>query len=427
MHATTRGWRDVATFTLSGLAAVIVLGVAGFLFIARTGTAEATRNAKALTRLAGEGIVAPNLTEGVLREDPAALARLDRIVRTRILRGPVVRIKIWTAAGRIIYSDQPALIGATYALGDDESEALRTGRSAAEVSDLTRPENRFERPYHKLLEVYQPIAGPHGTPLLFETYQRFDVIAARGRRLLLDLAPALVGALLLLWVIQLPLAARLARRLREGQREREDLLRRAIESSEVERRRVARDLHDGAVQNLAGIAWSLSATAATAPPEIARSLEASSAETRRTIRELRSLLVDIYPPDLHRTGIEAAVSDLVAAFANRGIATTVDIPRELALPPEAEALIFRVAQEAVRNSVAHAQAGNVSVRVRVEGRQATLVVADDGRGFQAGEAAERSHFGLRMIGDLARDAGSTLEVLSAPGRGTTVRLAVPLA
>ncbi len=254
------------------------------------------------------------------------------------MRGSVVRIAaIWTAAGRIISLDQPGADRRDLRAGRRRERGAADRRTAAEVSDLTRPENRFERPYHKLLEVYLPIAGPHGTPLLFETYQRVDVIAARGRRLLLDLAArprrgaaaALGDPVAAGWphgsraaCATVSVSARTccggrsSRRRSNGVTGRPRPPRRGGAESRGHRLVAVGD-------------------GRTAPPEIARSLEASSAETRRTIRELRSLLVDIYPPDLHRTGIEAAVSDLVAAFANRGIATTVDIPRELALPPEA--------------------------------------------------------------------------------------------
>jgi two-component system, NarL family, sensor kinase len=420
------GERAVATFALSAFAVVLVLGAAGVLLLERTGRHEAIRDAKDLTKLAGRGIVAPDLTQGVLRGRPAALAALDRIVRTRVVVDPVVRVKVWDADGRIVYSDEPRLIGETYGLREDERRALEQGTVAAEVSDLRRPENRFERHWHKLLEVYMPIRGPGGRPLLFESYLRFSSVSASGRRLLLAFAPALIGALLLLWLLQMPLAWRLARRLRAGQREREGLLRRAIESSDLERRRVARDLHDGAVQNLAGIAYSLAAAAGEAPPDLAPKLSEAADETRRTIRELRSLLVEIYPPDLHRTGLEAALRDLLAPFAARGIEAALELQLPLEVAPELEALFFRAAQEALRNVLAHARAKHVAVTVDVSDRTAVLVVSDDGRGFVPEEADTSAHFGVRLLDDISRDAGGTLQVTSTPGAGTTMRLVVPL-
>src|SRR5919202_6657723 len=85
----------VIKFALSGLAIVALLGVVGVELLRRTGTHEAIRDAKEVTRLAGRGIVRPAITDGVLRGDPRALAHVDRVVRMNVLRKPVVRVKIW--------------------------------------------------------------------------------------------------------------------------------------------------------------------------------------------------------------------------------------------------------------------------------------------------------------------------------------------
>ena len=122
---------------------------------------------------------------------PAALERLDRLVQERVLSERVVRVKLWTRDGRIVYSDEPRLIGAMYPRGDDEIEALRSGETHAELSDLTRPENRFERGEGKLYEVYTRVRTPNGTPLLFETYQRSSALTSSGREIWLPFAVAL--------------------------------------------------------------------------------------------------------------------------------------------------------------------------------------------------------------------------------------------
>jgi signal transduction histidine kinase len=106
--------------------------------------------------------------------------------------------------------------------------------------------------------------------------------------------------MLLLELAQIPVAVSLARKLRRGQQEREQLLRRTIEASECERRRIARDLHDGPVQELAGVSYTLTAASeqvkATRHLVVARTLDEASRQTRGSIRALRTLLVDIYPP-----------------------------------------------------------------------------------------------------------------------------------
>ena len=427
--------RLFARFALSGLLAMVVIGAGAFVIVRRSATSDAITQAKDLTQLAGRGIAAPVITPGVLRRDPAALARLDRVVRQRILtRTPIVRVKIWDASGRVIYSDAPSLIGTRFPLGAAELHTLRGGGTQADESDLSRAENTTERHFARLVEVYVGIRGPGGTPLLYEDYERASTISASSKRQWMSLLPALLGALIILYLVQVPLAYSLARRLRARQREREALLRRAIDASDLERRRIAADLHDGTVQRLAGVSLSLSAEANAMTTgedvEAARgALRHAAAETRETIRELRALLVDIYPPTLQRAGLSAALDDLVAPLRAAGIAVTVALPDDLKLPGDTEALLYRVAQEALRNARTHGEASAVDVTVETTDRAAVLCVVDDGHGFcpeDTDQSPDRPHFGLRLMRDLADHAGGTLSVLSSPGHGTLVRLEVPL-
>lgn len=424
--------RSVAKFALAALAAVVLLGVLAAAVLRTQTRNEAIRQAKELTRLAGEGIVEPVLPLGLYSGDPAALAQIDRTVRRSVLRDPVVRVKIWTAAGRILYSDDGRLIGQVYPLGAAELAAMREGRTNAEISDLAKPENRFDRGYKKLLEVYLPIKGPGGRPLLFESYSRFSSVAASSARQWQTLAPALIGALVLLWLATLPLAWSLARRLRARQREREELLQRAVQSQDAERRRIAGALHDDVVQDLAGLGFSLSAAASRAGANgTAGVLREAASQTRQTMRKLRAALVDIYPPSLRRAGLHAAVDDLAAPLVAQGAQVNIDIPTGASLPPGVEALIFRTVQEGLRNAAKHAAPEQVNVAVSVARDHAHATVSDDGRGFDADgpgddETKTAGHMGLRMLRDLAHDAGGELRVDSAPGQGTRLTLEVPL-
>jgi two-component system NarL family sensor kinase len=426
--------RLFARFALTGLVAMIVIGAFGFILVRQSATDGALRQAEDLTQLAGRGIAEPLITPEVLRGNPAALARLDRAVHERILTGtPIVRVKVWDAHGRIVYSDAPHLIGSVYALGADEQRTLRSGGTEADASDLTRPENRSERAFKRLVEVYVGIPGPAGQRLLYEDYERSSTISASSRRQWMGLLPALIGALLVLYLIQVPLAYSLARRLRARQREREELLRRAIDASDLERRRIAADLHDSAVQRLAGISLSLAANASDGPqladPEATRKAFAgAAAETRETIRELRTLLVDIYPPTLQRSGLAAALVDLVAPLRAGGITVSLEVADALELPPDTEALLYRVAQEALRNARTHGEATEVDIRVEEQTGQAVLRISDNGRGFSPDTADphQPGHFGLRLMRDLADHAGGRLQVHSTPGAGASVRLEVPL-
>ena len=425
MPETNPVWQAVVRYLLISLAAVVLISLLGVYLIDRSGQAEAIRDAKDQTRASAKWAVEPVLTNGAISGDPKALRDLDQVIRRRVLRDSlVVRVKIWDRSGRIVYSDEPRLIGARYPISDEELKEFDTSRIDADISDLSKPENRFELRFGKLLEVYATLQAPSGELLRYEEYYRSSYVTDRASRIFREFAIVSLGALILLALIQLPLAWQLASRLRRGQRERVDLLQRAVDASETERRRIAADLHDGVVQNLAGVSYSLSAAANDAPPEMAPALREAAAQTREGIRELRSLLVEIYPPELHRQGLEAALGDLLAPCTSRGIKTRLRVEPEGELPQNVQALFFRAAQEALRNVVKHADAKSVEVAVESQNGRATLCVADDGGGFDPEQGPEGAHFGLRLLRDLVREIGGDLKIDSKPGRGTTIRLEV---
>src|SRR6187549_1229603 len=133
----------VSRFAIVSVAAILVLGAVGVTIMRRTGTSEAIREAKQVTRLVGRGTVEPRVTGAVVAGNPRALQRLDGLIRRRVLRDPIVRVKIWAPSGRIVYSDEPRLIGDHYPLGSEQLDALRSGDLEADVSDLHEAENRF--------------------------------------------------------------------------------------------------------------------------------------------------------------------------------------------------------------------------------------------------------------------------------------------
>ena len=422
----------VARFVLAGLAAVAVLVVGGVLVARPIAERQAVDEARRLTTLAGRGIVEPALTDAALAGRPVALTRLDRVVQERVLDDEVVRVKIWTPTGRIAYSDEPRLIGDRYGLGSDQRDALRTGATRAEVSDLDEPENAFERDEGSLLEVYLPIRTPTGGLALFETYRRAGAIEASGRDFLRAFAPVIGAALLLLWLVQVPLAWSMARRLGQGLRERQALLETAAEASALERRRVAADLHDGPLQDLAGLAFALAGAAGRAPegtdPATVAALRDGADAAREATRRLRAAVVDINPGRLRDQGLGAALSDLAAPLRARGVEVEVAVPDALELAPRGEELLYRAAAEGLRNVAAHAGARRVTVRVRAEGGRAHLRLEDDGRGFEPATRARRraeGHVGLELVEELARHLGGRAEVRSAPGKGTVLEVEVP--
>lgn len=424
----------VARFVLGSVLAIAVVLIGGYFALRQVTIDEAERDTRERVLVEAKLVESSGLTDGVLRRDPAALAKLDEVVLGQVLAGSIVRVKVWGTDGTILYSDEPSLIGRRFALGEDELEILRRGGAQAELSDLSKPENQLERSAGKLLEAYTPIRTPNGSQVLFETYQRFSSVSASGSRLLRALAPPLLGGLFVLLLFQVPLAWSMARGLQRGHQEREELLASAVEASAQERRYIASDLHDGVVQDLAGVAFGLAPLVAQAQQrgdeDAVGVLRAAIERLRQGVRDLRTLLVEIHPPNLESTGLEVALSDLLSPLAAAGLTTELEVAPDVARHPGAhDALIYRAGREALRNVRDHAQATSVAVVVtRAAGGGTLLRVSDDGRGFTDADRERREaqgHLGLRLLGDLAARARGHLAVRSEPGHGTTIELEVP--
>ncbi len=103
----------VLRFALAGLIAVALIGLGSFFLMRRIGTSEAVDNASEVTKLIGEAVAEPNLTEGLLSGDPAAVARFDDIIQGTVLSDQIIRVKLWDEDGTIVYSDEPRLVGQT--------------------------------------------------------------------------------------------------------------------------------------------------------------------------------------------------------------------------------------------------------------------------------------------------------------------------
>ena len=417
----------VCASTLALLGLLVVTSYAG----RRAAESEALRDVRASTQLLANVVLAPALDAAVLRGDPEALRRLDALVKERVLIEPVVRIKVWTAQGRVVYSDMPSVIGEDYPLEDEELTALLEGRTTSGLADLGEAEHRLDGLHDQVLEVYTPIRAQGGQPLLVETYSRYSLVTERQADILRTFLPITLAALLLLQLCQLPLAWSMVKRLRAGQREREHLLQQAVQASDDERRRIAGDLHDTVVQGLVGTAYVLAAAGERLDrgdaSDVPADLRSSAGSVRESVRGLRSLLLEIYPAHVERAGLSAALEDLVALLRLQGIDASTSIAATLEMRRDHEALVFRTAQEALRNVARHSGARTASVGLEVAGDWVALIVEDDGAGFDVAAVLQRGDgpVGLRVLSELALQARCVLSVSSAPGRGTRVRLEVP--
>jgi Signal transduction histidine kinase len=430
--------KAVAAFLVAGLFVLTAVGIVLALALRQTATAEAIRVARLVTSLEATSVVGQVLVDEALVPGPA-YDKLDQVVRQHVISSQIVRIKVWDATGRIVYSDDRSLVGLRFALGAEDLAVLKSGGASADVTDLTASENMGEKRFGKLLQVYLGVKTPSGQRLLFETYQPYQTISDASRRTWLASLPVLLGGLLLLYLVQAPLAYRMARRLKRSQDEREAMLLASLAASDRERATIAADLHDGVVQGLAGASYSLSAAAERARERDATSAKAMTAtatDLRRWVRELRSLVVTITPPQLHVQGLATSLADLAATLEVRGLAVTVDVTGTERLDETTEALVYRAAQEAVRNIVRHADASSVTLSVARDSaagssrREDTLVlrVRDNGCGFKTDNTAARGRgsVGLELLSALVTSHGGTLKIDASPGQGTELVLRVPL-
>ncbi|WP_329087764.1 GAF domain-containing sensor histidine kinase [Actinomadura citrea] len=253
---------------------------------------------------------------------------------------------------------------------------------------------------------------------------------------------ALVTALAGLFAPVLSSCRRL-RTAREREHAAERFAERAVEAQEAERSRLSREIHDGIAQRLASLGFHLSAAERALPehhPEglaqimMARRLcELAAAETRAAIGGLR-------PPVLDDLGLSAALATLAreagdGSGAPGALDVTVTVEGELEeeLPDHVQTALYRIAQEAVGNSLRHASADRVDLLLEHSSDRVRLKVADDGSGFsmrdvlaRGGRGRRPDSYGLRGMRERAELLGGRVAVTSRPGVGTTVEAVIPI-
>lgn len=425
--------RIVLTVAVVALVVLVAVGVLGILAARALAERQSVNDAANTVDLLSEAVVQPALENAIATGDPAAVAKLQGALEDYLGTSSLVRVKLWSRGGRIVYSDEPRLVGAQFALDTEERDVFVHPRTKAEVSDLDEPENAYERGQGKLLEAYRPVWTPDGTPMLFETYSPYDEVDQRTSQLWRGFAGVTISSLLLFTALMIPLLWQLMSRVRAAQRQREALLQRAVDAGVDERQRIAGTLHDGVVQELAGASFSLGGAAARADTlgdeQLSGDLRSAAGTLRDSIGGLRTLLVDIYPETLESAGLLEVLRDLAATLRSRDIDVRLDLPEaDLQLDPEQDRLVFRIAHECFQNVRRHSSARNVQVSLGRTDAGTVLEIVDDGIGFEP-EAVladpEEGHFGLRLLADVAGRAGAELAVSSAPGAGCRWRLTLP--
>ena len=208
-----------------------------------------------------------------------------------------------------------------------------------------------------------------------------------------------------------------------------DSMRRVVEAQELERARLARELHDETGQALTSILLGLKPLEqAAASADAVSAIESVRELVVSTLQNVRRLAVELRPTALDDFGLVPAVERLADTFREQS-GLTVDLETQLGdtrLPAEAETTLYRVVQEALTNIVKHADATGVSILLQRRNRAAQVVVEDDGAGFDPAATREDA-LGLAGMRERVALAGGRLQVESTPGGGTTLVAEVPIA
>lgn len=218
---------------------------------------------------------------------------------------------------------------------------------------------------------------------------------------------------------------------------RGELLRKAITAQEEERKRIARELHDDTSQALAALGLALE-TIIVAPAQTAEEvkgrLENARSMSVRILEDVHKLIFDLRPSLLDDLGLLAALGWYAESrLQSLGIKVMIETRgQERRFPPQIEAALFRVVQEALNNVARHAEAENADITIEFRSESVVVEIADDGQGFDPHEVetprAAGSARGLGLLGMRERISllNGQLELQSAPGEGTYVRIQVPI-
>jgi len=415
---------------------VVACGLGGWLLV-RHLVAHDAALAGDLARLLLTRSLPASLFFPTAAADPSLYARTMNDIAAA---DDVVRVVLYDAQARVLWSDDTALIGRRFA-HDNELRAALGGEIEAKIIRPGKEEHEGLRSFARIEEIYLPVRYARDGPVVavLEIYRyppAFFAVIDRALTAVWLLGGgggfvlyAALFAMARLGVVEVGLGLDVVGVERNAERRRsEEALRRMNQTLEEETKRLAHEVHDEAGQliataqlALADVALEMPASSREGVAKVSRVLDEVADQLRRLAHELRPTVLD----DL---GLLSALEFLSQGVIKRtGLDVRVEGSTAGRLDPIIETTLYRVVQEAVLNVVKHARARSVIIRVEHGPTHIRCSIRDDGVGFDAGGQPKGPRgLGLLGIGHRVETLGGRLEIRTRPGQGTTLVVGIPV-
>jgi len=413
-----------------------------------------------MTALYVDSFVAKHVQSLVEADDltPANRSALAALLADTPLGQRIITLNIWRPDGRVLFSSDPGVEGHTFPVNEGLAAAL-SGNIFSEISERSAAEQaKHSQPMPRVIEMYSPIHAEHLGRIIAvaEFYQAPDDVDREAgivqRRSWLLLAGIMLAMYLLLSLVVGRGSRMISRQRRDlsdkivqltALNRQNDLLhervrRAAARTTELNERflqSVSADIHDGAGQDLGFALMRLNSIGDVcsrdgAPPgclmEHARPVRTA---VQSALTDLRAISANLKLPDIQHLTLGEIAARAVRGYEQK-TATKVTLvnalPPAVSAPVRVKITLYRLLQESLANTFHHARCENCRVELKADAQSLTVEVTDDGPGFDLQAALRKGRLGLAGMRERVEILGGTFELDSVRGKGTTIRVTLPL-
>ena len=411
-------------YVACSLLALLTVLVGSVLLSHHIASEEATHEARERVSSLARGVVAP-LTGKDLRDgDSRATETLDSVLTAHLEDGAIEHVTVLTGDGRVLWSD-----GGTDASSRVRLTAWAQAVLAARDTAVGPPLASVGAAPEDLVDVYVGVRAADGRPVLVVATVLLPVRADQWH-LVEELVPVTLLSLVAFALATGWLGLTLARRVESGLRHQAVLERKAFVAADRERRRLARDLHDGVIQELSAATYALPLVHEGLAREEGlahRTLGVVGDILTRQLTALRTLMLDVYPPRLTDGGLVAGLEMLATTARRSGLRVELDVRGADEIDATGAELTYRVVREGLANVVRHARAGTARVSVHSGAEGLSVEVRDDGCGPGRSTAPRDpgGHLGLVLVRDSFAELGGSVAMTPGEHAGTVLSAWLP--